>query len=318
MKLFLFLFFLSLQIGAQAKSTDFIFENETLSDFARRNIVDKEIRYGNDINQFINDIKKWNPKISNWNNLKSGTQLYIDYPYPEYVPDANYSKELLSNNFNSEEKQKFSLFGFYTSSVGNYSEKTSDQSLKSGQNFPITLGIGANLTNTQKIHFLNGSIYWAKPTSGEITGANDSGTQKISIPGELGYNLYYQYFFSETLTGLYSGYDFEDLNTFNTDQLVLGDSVKNISNKIHYGTIGVSQSFLFKSLMQSWKISFSKTLASETTGIKKLEGYKYMLFLSLRPEGKFNYNFLFKHHELEGPTKLSINRFGIGIGLQFF
>lgn len=318
MKLFfLFLFFLSAN-STHAKMTDFISENETLSDFARRNIVDKEIRYGTDLNSFIKDIKKWNPKITNWASLKSGTQLYIDYPYPEYVPDANYSKELISNNFNSEERQKFSLFGSYTSSIGNYSETTSDQSLKSGQNFPFTLGIGANLTNSKKVHFVNGSIYWAKPTSGEITGANDSGTQKISIPGELGYNLYYQYFFTETLTGIYSGYDFEDLNTFNTDQLVLGDSVKNISNKIHYGTIGISQSFLFKSLMQSWKISFSKSIVSETTGVKKLEGYKYMVFFSLRPEGKFNYNFLFKHHELEGPTKLSINRFGIGIGLQLF
>ncbi|MDD4976191.1 MAG: hypothetical protein PHY93_17675 [Bacteriovorax sp.] len=219
----------------------------------------------------------------------------------------------------SEFNQKFSLNAFYASSFGTYKEITSEQTASSGQNFPVTLGLGFSSTNEQKEHFIVGSAYWAQASKGIVTGGNStSTTSNFSIPGEIGFNLYYQYYLKENLLGIYSGYDFEKLNTFNTSEMFSGSSVENIDNKIHYGTLGVSQGFSLFDLKMNLKASISKTLASSTSGTKAFSGYKYILFYTVKPEGRFSFNVFYKHHELKGPTQLSIDRIGFSIGILVF
>ena len=314
----IFFCFLLISFLAKAQTFDYLQSGEDINSFASRNLEKKKIRYGKDVKAFIEDIKKWNLNIKNWANIESGTALYIDYPFPVYVPNTNYTENLKSGLHQSEENQNFSLFGFYTTSFGSYKETTEDQTVTSGQNFPITLGLGTSIANANRNHFLSASFYWAKPSSGKISGNSDSENSSINIPGEIGYNLYYQYYIPESLLGFYSGYDYENLNTFNTDQILIGDPIKNISNKMHYATLGISQSFDLKSIRLNTKLSFSEVLSSSTNGSKALTGHKYLVYLSLRPEGRFSYNLLYKHHDLKGPTNLAINRFGLSIGFQFF
>jgi hypothetical protein len=318
MKFFLSSFVTFFSISLFAQSTDSIQIGENLENFAKRNLEEKSIRYGNRVDLFILDIKKFNPNITNWNKLDSGTKLYLDYPFPEYVSGANYAKELKTSLHQSEEGQKFSLSGYYSNTIGSYSESTNNQTIKSDQNFPVTIGFSSSATTASRTHFLLASLYWAKSTSGKINGISNSTINDINIPGEIGYNFYYQYYLQKNKTGIYLGYDYEELNTFNTNQLLVGDPVKNISNKINYGTLGFNQSYEINNSVFNSKISFSNILSSKSSLGEKLTGYKYLVYLSLRPEGRISYNIIYKHHDLKGPTNLSINRYGIGIGFQFF
>jgi len=203
---------------------------------------------------------------------------------------------------------------FYASSFGTYKEITSEQTVTSGQNFPVTFGVGFSSADEQKKHFIFGSAYWAQASKGSVKGNSESATQEFSIPGEVGGNLYYQYYFKENSLGIYSGYDYEKLNTFNTDQLVSGASIVNIDNQLHYATLGATQGFSLFNLKMNIKASVSKTIASSTSGSKSLTGMKYIFFYTYKPEGRFNFNVFYKHHSLKGPTDLSIDRIGISVG----
>lgn len=317
MKFFLSLIACAFLVNAHAATTGIIEKDDNLDSFAKRNIDQFKIKYAGDLDAFKKDIVKWNRQIKDWSHLKAGNPLFVDYPYPHFVPDTSYTDLPQPEIYGAETDQIYSFFGFVTSSFGQYTEETVDQTVKSGQNFPITIGTAFSFSNEERVHFLNTSLYWAKSSNGNVSG-NLSSNSKITIPGELGYNLYYQYFVRERLLGFYGGYDYEKLNTFNTDQLVLGTQIHNIRNDLHYATFGVNKAFMLGSNTLSFKASLAKTIASDTNGSKKLTGSRYLLYFSFRPEGRFSYNILYKHHDLNGPTKLSINRVGFSVGFQFF
>lgn len=317
MKSFLILFFFSVNI-AYAYVSDKIGSGDTIETIAKRNIDRVRIKYGKRYKDYEEDIKKWNPKITDWKHPPENQLIYVDYPYNHYVQGSTYTPVLGKNEEESEFEQKFSLSAFYASSFGTYKEKTPEQTVNSGQNFPVTLGLGFSSTNEQKEHFIIGSAYFAQSSKGKVTGNSTSTTSDFSIPGEMGFNLYYQHYMKERWLGIYSGYDFEKLNTFNTNEIVSGMPVVNIDNKIHYATVGLSQGFSLLDLKMNIKASVSKTIASTTSGSKSLTGMKYILFYTVKPEGRFSFNMFYKHHELNGPTQLSIDRIGFSVGVLVF
>jgi len=71
-------------------------------------------------------------------------------------------------------------------------------------------------------------------------------------------------------------------------------------------------------LKMNLKASISKTISSSTTGSKALTGTKYIVFYTYKPEGRFSFNAFYKHHDLEGPTKLKIDRIGVSVGIMVF
>lgn len=301
----------------QAYVIDSTKKGDTIQSVAQRNFEKVQIKYSG-IKDYEDDIKKWNPSIRDWNHLPKNQNLYVDYPYDHYVSGSTWAPILGPSEEMDELNRQYSLGAFYASSFGSYSELTSNQTVKSDQNFPVTLGIGFSSTDDEKKHFLVGSAYWAQASKASVAGNSGSSSTDFSIPGEVGANLYYQYYLKENKIGFYSGYDFEKLNTFNTDQVVGGSAIKNIDNKIHYLTAGITKGFTLFDLNMNLKASFSKTIASSTSGTKALTGSKYILFYTYKPEGRFNFNLFFKHHSLTGPTKLSINRIGLSIGVLIF
>ncbi len=317
MKLFFILLLLSVNI-AHAYVSDKVINGDTIESIARRNIDRVRIKYGESYKKYEEDIKKWNPQITDWKHPPKNQLIYVDYPYDVYATGSTWTQSLGMAEEESEFDQKFSLSAFYASSFGAYKEKTSEQTVNSGQNFPVTLGLGFSSTNDEKEHFVLGSFYWAQSSKGNVTGNSTSPTSDFSIPGEMGFNLYYQYYMKENSLGIYSGYDFEKLNTFNTSEIVSGMPVVNVDNKIHYATVGLSQGFSILNLKMNVKASVSKTIASTTTGSKSLTGMKYILFYTIKPEGRFSFNMFYKHHELKGPTQLSIDRIGFSVGVLVF
>ncbi|MDD4976290.1 MAG: LysM domain-containing protein [Bacteriovorax sp.] len=309
--------FFSLQ-SSHAYLVDHVRQGDTSESIAKRNMHQVWIKYGEHYKDYEEDIKKWNPKITDWKNPPNDELLYVDFPYDYYVSGSTWNPSLGKYEEPTEFNQKLSLNAFYASSFGSYEEKTAEQTVNSDQNFPITLGLGFSTTNEQREHFIVGSVYWAQASKAKVSGNAASSTSDLSVPGELGYNLYYQYYMKENSLGIYSGYDYEKLNTLNTNEIIAGSPLVNIDNRVHYGTIGLTKSFSFFNLNMNLKSSVSKTLTSTTTGTKALTGYKYILYYTIKPEGRFSFNMFLKHHELEGPTKLSINRIGLSIGISIF
>ncbi|MFN8371191.1 MAG: hypothetical protein U0T83_11285 [Bacteriovoracaceae bacterium] len=162
-------------------------------------------------------------------------------------------------------------------------------------------------------------LYYALASKASAPATSDTAAATLTIPGELGFNTYYQYMIKSFNLGVYTGYDYEKLNTFNTHEIVNGTPIKNIENNLHYATVGATKGFTLFDLKMNFKASISQTLASSSTGSgKSLSGYKYILYYTYKPEGRFSFSAFFKHHELEGPTKLSINRFGLSVGISIF
>lgn len=279
----------------QATELDKIVRGDTLEIIAKRNVGRVQTEYGKDYKKYAKDLKEWNSDITDWNNPPLGQLIYVDSPAL-----FNY---------------KISLYGFYAASFGSYSEITGEQTVKSGQNFPVTFGLGFNATNQERVHTILGSFYWAQSSKGNVTGNSDAAISTFTIPGEKGANLYYQYFIKEGSFGIYTGYDFEKLNTFNTDKLMTGSQIENIDNNIHYLTVGMSKRFTVYNFKMNLKASVSKTLASSTSGSKALTGTKYIVYYTYSPAGRFNFSVFYKHHSLKGPTELSIARIGFSIGL---
>lgn len=303
---------------ANAYDTYAIKEGDTGESIARRNIEKVRMKYGERYHEYEEDIKKWNPLIIDWKHPPRDQLIYVDYPYDHYLQGSSWVPLLEKYDELSELDHFFSLNVFYASSFGSYKEQTSEQRIDSGQNFPLTIGLGFSLTNYDKIHLIVGSAYWAQPSKGKISSNSQNLNSDFTIPGEVGFNLYYQYYKQESSFGLYSGYDFEKLNTFNTSEFVSGASLNNIENKIHYGTIGALQGFSLLGLKMNLKASISKTVASSASVGKSLSGMKYILYFTVKPEGRFSFNIFYKHHELKGPTKLSIDRIGLGVSMLVF
>lgn len=317
MKSFFIFFFLMFAKLSFAYEVDKISAGDNLEKVAKRNLGRVWTKYS-DAKEYAEDIKKWNPKISDWNNPPQNQIIFVDFPYDNHVAGTTWAPVLGLYEEPNTLNRKFSLGAFYASSFGNYKEITSEQIVNSGQNFPVTLGLEFNSTNDEKKHFILGSAYLAQSSKGKVTGNSTSTTTELSIPGEIGFNLYYQYYLKESLLGIYSGYDFEKINTFNTSEIVSGSPLVNVDNKIHYATIGLSQGFSLFDLKMNLKASLSKTIASTTSGSKSLEGVKYILFYTVKPEGRFSFNVFYKHHELKGPTQLSIDRIGMSVGVLVF
>lgn len=304
--------------SAREQVTDRILKNDNLDKIALRNLEKVQLKYGKDHQTYAHDIKKWNPLITDWSHPLANQLIYVDYPYNPFVQGSTYT-ESLERLADSDDEDKVSLAAFFASSVGNYKETIDGQSLSSSQNFPATVGLSISATNSEeRKHILDSSIYWAQSTNGSISSGGNTSNNDLSIPFEVGFNLYYQRYFINSRTGFYTGYDYEKLNTFNTEDLAIGGTVQNVINKLHYATLGMNQGFSMFDVKNNFKISFSKSLSSSSTTRTKLSGYKYIFYYTLIPKGRFTFSAFYKHHHFTGSKKLDIDRFGLSIGLIVF
>jgi hypothetical protein len=311
------MFFRSIAFGQEV---DLARKNDTLESISLRNILRVSHKYRNSVNDYQADLRKWNPTISDWSNFKENQLIYIDYPFDIYVSGSTWAPELGLGEKSGEFSERFFMSVFYASSFGSYSEMTNEQTVTSGQNFPITLGTAFSLTNEEKKNFVVGSFYWAKASKGNVTGDSGVDNSNFKTPGEIGGNLYYQHFFKDYQLGFYTGYDFEILNTFNTSDIITGKPVVNIENKMNYLTGGFVKGFSFLKLNFNFKASISKTISStiSSTGTIPFTGQKYILNLTYKPNDKYNFNVFYKHHSLSGSTQLAINRIGFSVGFSLF
>lgn len=318
LKIVVLFFFMLFSLMGHAREIDKVNAGDTIETIAKRNLPRVWSTIGNDLRAYENEIKKWNPNIKDWKNPPVNQLIYVTYPYDSYASGSSWAPLLPMYKEPNEFNRNLHLSLFYATSFGTYSEVTNDQNVKSGQNFPVTFGLSGSVADEEKVNFMVGSLYFAQPSKGSVKGNSESTTTDFSIPGEVGGNLYYQNYNRENGLGFYTGYDYESLNTFNTAEIVGGDAVKNINNQLHYGTVGVVSNFDLFKMNFNIRSSYSYVFTSNADFGKNLSGSKYILALTYKPDGRFSFGAFYKHHNLEGSTKLSIDRIGFNVGIIVF
>jgi hypothetical protein len=323
----------SSNIFAQADATPDVYMikgKETLDSVAAKLIVKYKSKYNNRIEDFKKDLAEWNPQINSWNPIPVFSNIYVEYPYPAYV-SVKYAPKLTKgtnyNVLNSDAEtplgnKKYTLFAMYTASAGDFQEQIKNQegNIKSTQNSPLSLGIGTTVLLDKTNRMINSSIYWSSLRTSRLSGDSVNASELETKP-EIGFNLYYQQLTSWHGLSFYGGADYEQFSTCNTTAFIDGEELALNQNKIFYATAGVARTFFISNYKLLLKSSLSQSLKSDTTSSRpddKFDGQRFTLFGSVKGESQFTYHLLYKRHMLEGPTKLTINRIGVGIGFVIF
>lgn len=288
---------------------------DNLDTIAERYLPTVAQKYGTRIADYKLDLVKWNPQILNWRNIKVATPLYVDFPYPvhisvDYAPALKMGEESFIDSKNSL---------YYTGSYGKFSEvSANEQKINSTQNSPISIGFAKSFSFSGSKHSIATSLYWSMLVASDVEGNVSS--KKVSSPSEWGGNLYYEQKISQTSWAIYGGLDHEIFSTYNTSELIAGSSLEKRDNNLSFVTAGLTKINQISSFSLISKISYAKSIISKSSTGKesdKFKGSRALLFLKIKDNKPFSYHFLYKRHMLQGPTKLSINRFGAGIGYDF-
>jgi hypothetical protein len=170
---------------------------------------------------------------------------------------------------------------------------------------------------------ISSSFYWSSLKPSSLNGANVNSTQtELTLKAEYGFNLYYQQLLPTSEISVYGGVDYEQFSTFNTPEYINGDELAFNQNKIIYATAGLGKTFFINDQRLLLKASLSQSVNSKSSSTQpeaQFTGKRFLLYTSYKGVSRFTYHLLFKRHMLEGgPTKLTVNRFGIGIGFVIF
>lgn len=303
---------------------------ESLDSIAKMLLPKYKVKYGKRIEDFKKDLVEWNPHITTWDRIPLFSNIYIEYPYPAYISYPYAAKLTRGTNYNVMNSdaetpignKNYTLFANYTASAGDFQEqiKTQEGNIKSTQNSPLSLGLGTTIFLDKTNRMVSGSMYWSSLRASKLSGTSVESDQ-LEADAEIGFNLYYQQLTPWNAVSLYGGMDFERFSTFNTTAFLEGEKLAFNQNSIVYATAGAARTFFISDLKLLVKSSIAQSVVSKTTSnfsVDQFTGQRFTLFASIKGESQFTYHLLYKRHMLDGPTKLTINRVGVGIGFVIF
>lgn len=341
---FLFLIF-SLCQSVQAKKVKYYKipyitkQKESFAQVLKRFVkVDTVINYSTPM---VKRTMKANPIVENWRKLPPGKKinLYISSDYLDLDKYKKYrselkkkilaAKEKLQEQSKNVEQKKKSPFPtglkgsmFYMASYGAFTQKNENiAELTFLQNSPVSLG-GAFTYYPEKSNF---SVAWSMYFSYLLTAANNLDTSDVSIPPEIGGNVYGEYrFVRHRFTG-YFGLDFERFSTFNLGGIQNDRKIYVDESRVLYVTAGFSKlisifgSKYFTKLSSS--VSVSETTTNDPRGVPTTEPYsgaKILWYLNKKISKKWFMHTLFKYHFMSGLSDLTTLRLGVGFGYILF
>lgn len=313
-------------------------KGDSLKSVAKKFFPTHGKKYGETVEDFIQGIKDLNPQIKNWDKLAKKTTIYLDklkssrpevaaLPTLPTLPTILSPKEVAPVVPVNETppvvvKKASKLYALVTLSQGSFSEKliSGSSTLKSTQNSPLSIGFGSHYQFANSSSLLSGSGYWSYLLSSELKGDMAGAPEKVSPPPEVGFNLYFQHLVNNFSVSFYEGVDYESFSTVNTLHFVAGDNLTIYSNTMIFATLGIAKIFDVYSKKMTIKFGFSQSLISKTTGptADNFTGQRILLFASVSGESRLSYHLLYKKHLLKGPTNLTIDRVGLGVGYDFF
>lgn len=238
-----------------------------------------------------------------------------------YTPSSSTRKQyqFLAKKSPKLRPSKHGLSSFATTSFGLFSETFNGASATAEQNSPYTIGLSHNY-NMSEDYQISSSLYLSHLTA-TFTGSSE---EEVNIPPEYGLTFYLDFkkhLFSNWTP--YLGVDIERFSTFNSDERELGEKLSTREHQLIYGTFGASTNFniLRQNFFIKTSLSYSLLTQSSRKSIadsSEFSGIKGLLFLATTLTKNWSTHFLFKQHLMNGPTNLSITRYGFGVGYKFF
>jgi len=260
-----------------------------------------------------------NSHIENWGELGKDSKFklyisndFIDFDKYEQYKNRHSSKLLKTSSIQSTL--------YYMASAGDFTQKSNSNGInfKFSQNSPYTLGYVFNKDISNSPYSLSSSLYISKLSTG-VSNLN----QGVDVPTEKGLNLYFKHFLKKYRFSYFAGIDYEIFNSFNAGALEANSTIVVDENKILFLSVGLEKSIqiLNKNLSTSFSIS-SSILSSNKIGAggyssKEYKGLRLLTYLKLHLNQSWFIHSMLKYHRLSGPDKLSILRYGIGIGYTF-
>jgi hypothetical protein len=165
------------------------------------------------------------------------------------------------------------------------------------------------------------SLYISKLTASTVNGDVTNASQSVPIPMEIGVNIYYQYTHTYEYPTYYAGFDREVFTSYNTKEISQSDPLVTRQNVLYFATLGVTKSFTFYKTTMSVRASIARNFVSTSSSgnpSDAFNGMRYLLYLSLKGKHNLSYNLLYKRFSFKGPTDLTLNRIGLGVGWQFY
>lgn len=279
-----------------------------------------------------------NPQIKNWEAVPPGSKLtlyiqaeFMDMSrYKEYV--AQLKKGLQEVKKKKEEEQetenakglpeglKASLF--YMASYGKFSQSNPQYAdVTFMQNSPVTLGASFSFYPKKS----DWSFAWSTYFSYLLAAGNNLDSSNVTVPPEIGATAYSEYRFKNyNFTG-YFGLDYEQFSTFNMGGIQRQRKILLDQNTALYFTVGVSKLVHVFGSPFFTKLSFSKSVMTSldpnADGIISdgaYDGFKFLWYVNKKFSQKLYLHTLFKYHSMDGPSKLSTLRLGVGFGYILF
>lgn len=258
---------------------------------------------------------KKNPQIKKWNPfLADGVfKLYLD---PKIVNLKAYNQYY--TEMNERNTHHFGLFT--TPSIGFFSQADSTgYTLKYNQISFINLGAVYLYTPYQKMFHMSMSLYYSTISS-TTNQTSTSSSSTVNIPSEYGANVYALYNSDSRFT-FYGGIDYEKFSIFNLQQLQNEGIISVDDMNVFYATLGLKYTTKFNDKL-SFKLSFAKsltsTVSSSNTAKVSLSGIRVLLGMNYNFNEQWSLNSFLKNHNFDGDNTLSITRFGVGVGYNFF
>lgn len=298
-------------------------------------------------------IKKYNPGISNWKSIPAGEKIYLEIPFravnsdsilitkkrktvntsnnieaslettekiveKEQAPESFIQDEKAVTDF--ENKVRYSLIA--STSSGTFKETSAAGNKISSKQFsPITLGLGASISDQSRKWNLSSSVYFSYITSQDVPATAGLTNSSISTPVEVGLTAYAQRTIVPELVSIYAGMDAERFSTLNLVEIELGSAtvLKNREHTVIYGTAGAGLNLKIKNYPVNFRFSYSKSLLSDinVSSVKAYKGWKSIFYIQVPLNERFFLSTFFKYHNMSGESELTVTRIGIGIGYVF-
>lgn len=352
-----FLFFLSsVALSAELRSFPYVIKvGDTFSSILKQFVLDTSII--NAKTPIVKKIISANPQVVDWANLKPGVEieLFVSDVFFDKNKFESYKNVLDKLNLEKAIKQQeveknialeqlrlrqkrlgefpslsddrsgkaFRASVFFMSSLGIFTQKSPTfAEIQYHQDSPVSLGGAFSFPLSWKNTWLSGSVYYSQLHDLNIDLTNES----ISVPAEIGGNIYGEYHFDQYNFNAYSGFDYDHFSAFNLKGISQNLKVYVDQVQLGYLTLGFSKSFTILNKKFFSKIAISPSIFSTYKNAysafdqpsSKYSGVRFLFYLKYDINNKFFIHSLFKYHSLTGPSDLKALRMGVGVGYVIF
>lgn len=210
---------------------------------------------------------------------------------------------------------------FYMASFGSFEQNSNTlPSVKYQQNSFLSFGAAFSYIPKSSLWSYSSSVYLSTL---KATGSNLN-DEKISVPNEIGLNVYAERTLPSYGFTAYGGLDYETFSTFNLEGISNDEKIYVDSNKVYYLTLGMSKVVSIVNHPYFFKFALSKSLVSnyssdyvQSAG-SKITGYRAMFYLNTKISENFFVHTLIKYHSMTSSFDLKVMRIGVGVGYSFF